>query len=323
MLDVLDRSALRIALGVLLVALPAGGSAQTGPAVLHAPITMNVDLGRVTDGNGLDVRFTAQGSGLPGPQTANHGINVSCTKTGFWTATTTGEIDCINAVIRQAGPGDSSGLQIDTENLEQGFLAVQESVAASVNRATNRVTHQIDIQEGVVNRGTDTYGFVAINKTGQENAHFLGQTTGNSHASYLLRGIDNGTEYYRADGQGDTSQAGTEYVAGLATLRSARVVSQPVRPTGTAYVVAASDCGTTLRDGAAGAHTYTIPEGLPVGCSVHVIQAGSGGITFAGSGVSIEEMASLGSGHATARRFADAEILIDSAGTALLRGDVR
>ena len=323
MLDVLGRSAFCITFGLLLVASAADGKAQTNPAFTHMPITVNVDLERVIGGNGLDVRFTAEGSGLLGPETANHGVSVSCTKSNFWTATTTGEIDCINAVIRQGGLGDSSGLQIDTENLEQGFLAIQESVATSVNRATNKVTHQIDIQEGVVNRGTDTYGFIAINKTGQENAHFLGQTTGNSHASYLLRGIDNGTEYYRADGQGDTSQVGTEYVAGLATLRSARVVSQPVRMTGAAYVVAATDCGATLRDKSVGEHTYTIPEGLPVGCAVHVIQAGTGGITFAGSGVSVEEMASLGSRHVTARQFADAEIFIDSAGTALLRGDVR
>ncbi len=317
------RSAFCITIGVVLVSPLAGAKSQTNPAVTHIPVIMSIDLGRVIGGNGLDVRFKAEGSGLLGPETANHGVNVSCTKGNFWTATTTGEIDCINAVIRQGGPGDSSGLQIDTENLEQGFLAVQESVATSVSRASNKVTHQIDIQEGVVNRGTDTYGFVAINKTGQENTHFLGQTTGNSHTSYLLRGVDNGTEYYRADGQGDTFQVGTAYIGGLATLRSVRIVSQPIRTTGAAYVVAATDCGTVLRDKAAGEHTYTIPEGLPVGCAVHVIQAGTGGITFAGSGVSIEEMASLGSRHATARQFADAEIFIDGAGTALLRGDVR
>ena len=283
---------------------------------------MNIDLGRVIGGNGLDVRFEAEGSGSLGPETASHGVNVSCTRSNFWTATT-GEIDCINAVIRQGGPGDSSGLQIDTENLEQGFLAVQQSVATSVNRASNRATRQIDMQEGIVNRGTDAHGFVAINKTGQENARFLGRTTGNSHASTLSRGIDNGTEHYRADGQGDTSQVGTEHIGGLATLRSVRAVSQPVRTTGAAHVVAATDCGATLRDKAAGAHICTIPEGLPVGRAVHVIQTASGGITFAGSGVSIEEMASPGSRQATARQLADAEIFIDDAGSARLRGDGR
>ena len=310
-------------LGFLLTALPQVGKAGSSPSVASAPMSMRVDLGQVSGGNGLDLNLTTAGSGALGPETANHGINVSCTKTNFWTATTTGEIDCINAVIRQGGLGDSSGLQIDTENLGHGFLAIQESVATSVDRRTNTVTHQIDIQEGVINRGADTYGFVATNKTGQENAHFLGQTTGNSHASYLLRGIDNGAEYYRADGQGNTSQVGTEYVAGLATLQSARVVSQPVRSTAAAHVVAATDCGATLRDEASAEHTYTIPRGLPVGCDVHVIQTGIGGITFAGSGVSLEEMASLGSRHATTRQFAEAEIFIDSAGTALLRGDVR
>ena len=52
------------------------------------------------------------------------------------------------------------------------------------------------------------------------------------------------------------------------------------------YMLAASDCGTVIRDTATAPHTYTVPAGLAVGCRVDVIQAGSGGtITFAaGSG---------------------------------------
>ncbi len=92
-----------------------------------------------------------------------------------------------------------------------------------------------------------------------------------------------------------------------------------------AHTISPSDCGTAIRDTATTAHTYTVPAGLVVGCKVDVIQAGSGGtITFvAGSGETLEEAGTGRLSHSTTGQFTRAGIMIDSASTFLLSGQVR
>ena len=296
--------------------------AQTSSSLITRSINLDVDLGSVSNGNGLDVKIVTAGSGQLGPQTANHGLNVRCTKANFRHVSGIGEIDCLNAVVRQDGQGDSSALQIDTQNTGKGFLAVQESVASSIAANPNRITHSIDIQEGVIPSGGDSYGYVATNNTGQANTMFLGQTVNKTHVGFLLRGLDNNTDYFHVDGKGNTSQEGDAYIRGRATLRSARVVTTPVQFHEGSYAITAVDCGVTLRDIAKNDHTYTVPAGLPLGCDVHVIQAGEGTVSFAAVGIYLEECLALGTRHITTGPFSEAELIIDSTKTALLRGDV-
>jgi hypothetical protein len=80
-----------------------------------------------------------------------------------------------------------------------------------------------------------------------------------------------------------------------------------------AYTVAATDCGTVIRDNASAAHNITIPTGLPIGCRVGVIQIGTGAPTIIGaSGVTVEAP----SGAATAgAQFARLSAFVDSAST--------
>ena len=90
------------------------------------------------------------------------------------------------------------------------------------------------------------------------------------------------------------------------------------------YTLAASDCGTVIRDTATAAHTYTVPAGLAVGCRVDVIQAGGGTITFAaGSGETLEEAGTGTLTHTTTGQFTKAAVMIDSASTFLLSGQVQ
>ena len=178
--------------------------------VVTQPMQVNVSLGPMSDGNAVLINSFTAGSGVLGPQTANHGITLNCQKAAdWWDATSTGEIDCVNVVVRQSGPGDSSAIQVNTENLGGGFLAVNESAASSVDKASNTVTHAIDIQEGVVNVGRDVYGYVATNVTGQGSVAFLGQSQNGTAMTSLLQGINNGAQFYRVDWSGNSTQAGS------------------------------------------------------------------------------------------------------------------
>ena len=315
---------MRTLVAASLALLPIAARAQPAPQTMSQPLFVTATLPKMSDGNAAVINLIATGSGLLGPQTANHGLTINCQKgQDWWNNTSTGEVDCLNIVVRQSGPGDSSAIQVNTENLGGGFLAVNESAATSVDKASNKVTHTIDIQEGIVNVGRDVYGFVATNTAGQGTTAFLGQSQNGTAMTSLLQGVNNGGVFYNIDWNGNTTQKGSATIGGLATLGSARVISQLVWPKSGNYTINAGDCGATFRDTTASTHTYTIPKGLPVGCDVHVVQAGAGAVGFAGAGVTVEELAALGSGHVTAGQFAEAELLIDSASTVLLRGQVQ
>lgn len=70
-----------------------------------------------------------------------------------------------------------------------------------------------------------------------------------------------------------------------ATQTFAGVIGTVTTQSGTTYTFAASDCGTTVRFSNASAVTATIPQGLPVGCNIAVLQAGAGQVSVNGSAV--------------------------------------
>ena len=118
---------------------------------------------------------------------------------------------------------------------------------------------------------------------------------------------------------GAANVAGTDWIA--ITGNAGGIVSAQA----SAYTLSPSDCGTAIRDTATAAHTYTVPAGLAVGCKVDVIQAGSGGtITFVpGSGETLEQAGTGTLSHSTTGQFTRAGIMIDSASTFLLSGQVQ
>ncbi len=100
--------------------------------------------------------------------------------------------------------------------------------------------------------------------------------------------------------------------------------SRPVDTLAVSHTFGLSDCGTYIRDTDATAHTDTLPTGLPVGCTIDVVQAGVGLITFAGgSGETLEQTGSGTLTHAMTGKFAKAQVVVDSASTFLLSGQVQ
>lgn len=73
-----------------------------------------------------------------------------------------------------------------------------------------------------------------------------------------------------------------------ATQTFGPVIGAVSTQSGTTYTLAATDCGTTLRFTSATAVTLTLPASLSAGCSVGIVQAGAGQVSFtAGSGASL------------------------------------
>jgi hypothetical protein len=89
----------------------------------------------------------------------------------------------------------------------------------------------------------------------------------------------------------------------------------------TTYTFSVSDCGTTVRFTSASAVTATIPQALPIGCNIAVVQAGAGQVAVNGSAVT---PATLQSAHSYTRTFGAGAViglLNDAANHVILTGD--
>jgi hypothetical protein len=95
---------------------------------------------------------------------------------------------------------------------------------------------------------------------------------------------------------------------------------------GTTYTLAATDCGTQIDFTNAGAVTVTIPQTLPVGCNVAVLQAGATKVSVNGSAVTAATLHSAHSYTGTSGQWAIIGVNIEanaggSAAIAILTGD--
>jgi hypothetical protein len=114
---------------------------------------------------------------------------------------------------------------------------------------------------------------------------------------------------------------------GLLALRinaPTNVNSAPVTTQSGAYTFAASDCGSTVEYTGTANTTWTVPAGLAIGCRIDVVQKSSGTITFAGANniAPAEYLASGTKNYATNGTAAQARVLIDTASSFLLSGQV-
>ena len=202
--------------------LAAQAGAQT-VQTLFDPVVLNLGAPGGTPYSAETVNLSSPGSGTNGPQTAQVGVNVRCSKSNYLSAKTVGEVDCLYATLRQDGPhSDGSGLLIDTQNTGMGFLSDTEMVASSVNRATNVVNLALDIQEGVINLGTTMYGAAYNAKTGTGDTALLVQASAGAGWNYALRAMNaSGVQYFSLDGQGNTIQNGTARINGVYRQRRA------------------------------------------------------------------------------------------------------
>ncbi len=303
--------------------LAAEAGAQTIPTIV-SPVVLNLGAPGGTPYSATTVNLSSPGSGTNGPQTAQVGVNVRCSKSNYLSAKTVGEVDCLYATLRQDGPNsDGSGLLIDTQNTGMGFLSDTEMVASSVNRATNVANLALDIQEGVINVGTTMYGAVYSAKIGHGDTGVLVQASAGAGWNYAIRAMNgSGVQYFSLDGQGNTIQNGTARINGV-TVNVLQASASPVEGVAQARMVRKADCGTTMRSTSDTSLKLTVPNGLPVGCRIGIIQAGRGAVLIAGSGAMRSERLDAQSAmQKTQGRFAEASLLIDSGSSFLVGGQV-
>ncbi len=304
--------------------LAAEAGAQTVQTI-STPVVLNLGAPGGTPYSAETVNLSSPGSGTNGPQTAQVAVNVRCSKSNYLSAKTVGEVDCLYATLRQDGPkSDGSGLLIDTQNTGMGFLSDTEMVASSVNRATNVANLALDIQEGVINVGTTMYGAVYTAKTGNGNTGLLVQASAGAGWNYALRAVNgSGVQYFSLDSEGNTIQNGTARINGIYVNGVLQASASPVEGVAQARMVRKADCGTTMRSSSDTSLKLTVPNGLPVGCRIDIIQAGRGTVLIAGGGAMRSERLDARSAvQQTQGRFAEASLLIDSGSSFLVGGQV-
>ena len=293
---------------------------------LNVPIAVGVTANGGAPFSAAAVNLTSPGSGVNGPQTAQVGANLNCSKTNYLTATTVGEVDCIYATLRQGGPGsDGSGLLIDAGNTGLGFLSDTEMVANSVNPNTGASQLGIDVQEGVINLGATMYGAVYTAQTGTGDTAVLVQAQNNAGWTYAIRATTAaGQQYFSLDGAGNTVQAGSATVnQSLSVGGVLKAAAFQIRAVDRTRTVGRDDCGAILRSGSDAPLRLRVPAGLPLGCRIDVIQAGRGAVTINGGGdVQVERLGARSAVQVTAGRFARASLLIDGHASVLVGGEV-
>jgi hypothetical protein len=194
-------------MGLLVMVGASAGSAAAPPEpkVNSAPLTVGpVALTGTTYASAAIVTANALGSGVNGPETAQTGLTVNISKDNWWTGGKVGEIDGINVMMRQNAPGsDGSGILINVQNQGNGFLSATEFSSTIVDPLRNKITHGIDVQEGVLNKKTgDFIGAVYSADTGALATGILIQNSRGASWAYALKYEKDGGVKFAVDGAG-------------------------------------------------------------------------------------------------------------------------
>ena len=278
-----------------------------------------------------------------GPENAKVGLEVNALKANYaksnssFLASRSGEVDGINVTTRQGcnfrDGCDTSGILVNVQTNGASFSSTTEMVNSTLN-ANGSIDYAMDLQEGVLNPILgDLDGAVYTAQKGRLNDGVLVQDTGNARWMHILQALHGGKTYFSIDGKGNLSSAGSAEFTGVTTSSldvagSARITARAVSQEDKSHMLTVKDCGTTIRDTGTKVHIYTIPAGLPIGCSIGVFQAGSDGtsthgiINFVGASSVMREQYGVKRHGITNGQYATAEILIDSFDTFRLNGEV-
>ncbi len=309
-------------LGLATIAAMKTASAQT--FTFPHPVVLTTDVGATASASGVAVNLTGQGSGTNGPATAQFGVNMGCAKDNWETTSSVGEIDCVNIALHQGGPGsDGSGILIGAENTGQGFINDIEMVASTLNPSTGQTPYYVDLQLGEVTSDARMYGAVVNALDGAGQSALFVNAEGSSSWADVLQAESGGAIYFSIDGSGNITTKGRVSTASLTTSGAVHAEAGVVTHVSQSEVIRKEDCGTIMRSTGAAPLTLVVPSGLPLGCDVNVIQASDGMITFQGRDMRGEHLGTADpKSFATQGRYAEADLLIDSPKTFLLRGDV-
>lgn len=310
---------------VIALSLAAAATLQKAQAQwLNTEIYNSIDVGTTASAANVTLDMTGQGSGTNGPATAQFGVNMSCAKDSWQTTNTVGEIDCLNISLHQGGPGsDASGILIGVQNTGQGFANDMEMVVSQVNASNDSIPYYEDIQLGSITSNQQMAGatFNAVSGAGGPALYVNAQ--GAASWGTVIQAAKGGSIYFRVDGNGDVTTSGTVQTASLTTSGAVQARGGIVEAVAQSEVLSNTVCGTTLRSTAAKPMTLVVPSGLPIGCRIDVIQATDAPVTFEGRGTGAEHLGTPADARLrTGGRYAEAQLLIDSPKTFLLRGDV-
>jgi len=189
-----------------LIYLPALASASADFGEPNKPLHLGpVALNGTAYESAETVTANAVGSGVNGPQKAQTGLTVNISKDNWWTGGKTGEIDGLNVMLRQNGPGsDASGILINVQNQGKGFLSATEFSSTIVDPVKNTLTYGIDVQEGVLNRKTGDYiGAVYSADHGTLSTGVLIQNSPGASWRYALQYQKDGNTRFSVDSGGN------------------------------------------------------------------------------------------------------------------------
>ena len=298
---------------------------QTARAqTFNLPVTINANVGGGASLADIVMNMTGNGSGTNGPATAQYGANIACSKNNWKTATTVGEIDCLNIGLHQGGPGsDSSGILVGVQNTGLGNTTDVDMTASNINTATNTNPFMVNVKLGVITSAKQMYGAMISAVDGAGGAALYVNAQGSSSWTTVLQAAKLGAIYFKIDDNGNLLTTGKISTASLTTSGAIHAMAGIVTTVPASFVVDKANCGTTLRSTATSPVTVTVPSGLPLGCHINVIQASDATVTFRSRGIEGEhEGISNPEDFTTRGRFAEAELTIDSTKTFLLRGEV-
>jgi hypothetical protein len=196
-----------VLMGLLALVGASAGSTAAPPESKANSAPLNVGPVALTGtkyASAATVTANALGSGVNGPETAQTGLTVNISKDNWWTGGKVGEIDGINVMMRQNAPGsDGSGILINVQNQGNGFLSATEFSSTIVDPIHNKITHGIDVQEGVLNKKTgDFIGAVYSADTGALATGILIQNSRGASWGYALKYEKDGGLKFAVDGAG-------------------------------------------------------------------------------------------------------------------------
>ena len=303
-------------------------------------VNYSVTLSGTSADNAEAFQTLVTGGGPNGPGAAQVTMHLLSQKSGWdnSTAPATGEVDPLVVESYQGGPAsttstaDTSAILANAHNNGNGYAngmtaqADQYTPGSSGNPIAQLDSQVANIVEGSAGGSGFDANMIMI-PAAHSGAYiaFSANTPGpgsspvppQDHWNYFFSGSSpTGVTYY-VDYLGNQFNGGTINATGI------RDNAAPSYAGNGGLGINTSTCGITVINNNAGANNFTVGSGLPVGCTVYVVQENANAtITFVGaSGVTAKEKGSTPN-HTSTGQYSVARVFVDTSSTFILSGDV-
>jgi hypothetical protein len=202
------------------------------------------------------IEFRPTGSGANGAANADIGETISVVKKGYPSATTQGEIDGLNVVVRQSGTAssDAAGILVDVANITGcGFLAAWEAGTTTFLSGGVTVSKKVQTQVGVIDTVANlSTGFYADAETGAlDDGLRLRATTGVGTWTNFINCLVSGSTVFKVTGAGSLTATST-VINGIAQANNI-LLKSAATAAGAGDIMLGNATSTTATAGAAGA----------------------------------------------------------------------